>query len=66
MDPTLIYIEQCKQIRYISSNDDVNLCFKKLYKPIPVAARSETWFWCLSSAGVAGSNPYRNMDICIL
>ena len=59
-------MEQCKQIKFISSNDDVNLCSKKVYKPIPVAARSETWIWSLSFAGVAASNPSKDMDICLL
>ena len=31
-------------IKFISSNDDVNLCSKKVYKQIPVTSRSEAWF----------------------
>jgi hypothetical protein len=34
--------------------------------PIPVAARSKTWTLLLrSNTGVVGSNPTRNMDVCL-
>ena len=34
--------------------------------PIPVAARSKAWVCGLSLAGIAGSNPAGDMDVCIL
>ena len=33
---------------------------------IPVAARSKAWVCGRSLAGVAGSNPTRSMDVCLL
>ena len=34
--------------------------------PIPAAARSKAWVFCLSLAGIAGSNPTGGTDICLL
>jgi hypothetical protein len=34
--------------------------------PIPVAARSKAWVCGRSLAGVAGLNPARGMDVCLL
>jgi hypothetical protein len=34
--------------------------------PIPVAARSKAWICGRSLAGLAGSNPAKNMDVCLL
>ena len=34
--------------------------------PVPVAARSKAWVWGRSLAGIAGSNPTGNMDVCLL
>jgi hypothetical protein len=34
--------------------------------PVPVAARSKEWVYGRSIAGIAGSNPARGMDFCIL
>jgi hypothetical protein len=36
----------------------------KYDKPIPVAARSKAWV-CLV-AGIAGSNPAKGMDVCLV
>ena len=35
-------------------------------KPVPVAARSKAWICGYSFAGIAGSNPARIMDECLL
>ena len=37
-----------------------------VHMPIPVAARSTVWICGRSLAGIAGSNPAGNMDICLL
>jgi len=38
-----------------------------LYKrPIPAAARSQAWVCGSSLAGIAGPNPERGMDVCVL
>jgi hypothetical protein len=34
--------------------------------PIAVAARSKPWVCGRSLAGIAGSNPARGMDVCLL
>ena len=34
--------------------------------PIPVAALSKAWLFDLSLAGIAGSNPAEDMDVCFL
>ena len=34
--------------------------------PIPIAARSKTWVYGRSLAGIAGSNPAYGMDVCLL
>jgi hypothetical protein len=31
---------------------------------MPVAAQPKTWLCCLSLAGIAGSNPTEDMDVC--
>jgi len=40
--------------------------FRVLFRPIPVAARSEAWVCGRSHAGIAGSNPTGGMNICLL
>jgi hypothetical protein len=37
-----------------------------LAEPIPVAARSKAWVYGRSLAGIAGSNPAKDMDVCLL
>jgi hypothetical protein len=34
--------------------------------PIPVAARSKAWVCGPSLAGIAGSNPAGDIDVCVL
>ena len=34
--------------------------------PVPVAAQSKAWFCGLWHAGIAGSNPAGDMDVCLL
>jgi hypothetical protein len=34
--------------------------------PIPVSARSKAWVYGRSLTGIAGSNPTRGMDVCLL
>jgi hypothetical protein len=34
--------------------------------PIPVTARSKAWVCGLSLAGIVGSNPAGNMDVCVV
>ena len=34
--------------------------------PVPVAARSKAWVCGRSLAGIVGSNPIRDMDLCKL
>jgi hypothetical protein len=36
------------------------------YKPIPVTARSKAWVCGRLITGIAGSNPARGMDVCLL
>ena len=38
----------------------------KTYLPIPMAARSKAWVCRRSPAGIAGSNPARDMDVSLL
>jgi len=38
----------------------------KLFWPNPVAARSETWVCDHSHAGIGGSKPAGDMDVCLL
>ena len=38
----------------------------KRYKPMSVAARSKAWVCGQSLAGIAGSNPAEDMDVCLL
>jgi len=35
-------------------------------EPILVTARSKAWFYDLSLAGIADTNPADGMDVCIL
>ena len=35
------------------------------HMPIPVASRSQAWFCGCSLAGVMGSNPSEDMDVCL-
>ena len=44
----------------------LHLVHELAFKPIAVAARSKAWVCCSSLAGIAGSNPARGMDDCIL
>jgi hypothetical protein len=34
--------------------------------PMPAAARFKAWVCCHSLAGIAGSNPAKGMDVCLL
>ena len=38
----------------------------KFCLPIPVAERSKAWVCSRSPAEIAGSNPARGMDVCLL
>jgi hypothetical protein len=42
------------------------LHYVKKKMPIPVAARSEAWVYGRSLIAIAGSNPARVMDVCVL
>jgi hypothetical protein len=44
----------------------VKLILICMSRPVPAAARSKAWVCALSSAGIAGSNPARDMDTCLL
>jgi hypothetical protein len=48
---------------YSTVNIDVQYCISQ---QIPVAARSKAWICGRSFAGVVGSNPSENMDVCLL
>jgi len=37
-----------------------------LMSPVSVARQSKAWVCCHSPAGIAGSNPARSMDFCVL
>jgi hypothetical protein len=56
-----------KDATFVTTNSDVRLNSQYYYtKPMPVAARSKVWVFGRSLAGVAGSNPTRGMDVCLL
>ena len=42
------------------------LCTVCTLVPIPGAARSKTWVFGFSLAGIAGSNPTGGVDVCFL
>jgi hypothetical protein len=44
----------------------INVVVKVKFVPIPVAARSKACVCGLSLAGIVGSNPAGNMDVCPL
>ena len=37
-----------------------------VYMPVPVAARFKAWVCDRTLGGIAGSNPTRGMDVCLL
>jgi hypothetical protein len=43
-----------------------NLFLNRLRMPIPVVERSKAWAYGLSLAGIGGSNPAGDMDICLV
>jgi hypothetical protein len=58
-------------LRWKENHD--NNTYLKYYKvvavhnvPIPVAARSKAWVYGRSIAGIVGSNPTGDMDVCLL
>ena len=44
----------------------MKLCGVLYTLPVPVAARIKAWVWGRSLAGIAGSNPAGEMDVCFI
>ena len=58
-----LYSTDCKNENLYFGSHQAQICCGG---PIPLTAPSKTWVCGCSLAGIAGSNPARDMDVCLL
>ena len=67
------YIKNCYFLSFMKLREYLYcMCYAHVYyflyrySPVPVAVRSKAWVCGLSLAGIVGSNPAGDMDVCLL
>ena len=60
------HCQQRTKCELYQQNEPTTKSEHKLTERIPAVARSKAWVCCRSLAGIAGSNPTGNTDVCLL